>query len=113
MIIFARANDLLAWLLARSEGFPKAQRFVVTARLQNAVLDLCELLHEANARAIPRERLSCLEQADACLGKLRMYTRLAQGWGWLTAGQYAHVGKMIAEVGRLLGGWMRQTSGRA
>lgn len=29
---------------------------------------------------------------------------------WLSDGQYEHVSRMVAEIGRLLGGWMRQSA---
>ena len=111
MVIFTRTYDLLAWLLPRTEKFPKAHRFVVTKRLQDALLDFQESLFDANAHS-GGERLGRLRQADAHLNKLRLYLRLAHQWNWLTAGQYRHVSAMVAEVGRLLGGWLRQSQGR-
>lgn len=108
MVIFTRTYDLLTWLLPRSEGFPKAQRFVVTKRLQDAVLNFQEVIYLANA-AEGRVRLGYLQTADAHLNQLRLYLRLAHDWQWLTGGQYEHVSKMVAEIGRLLGGWLRQT----
>jgi hypothetical protein len=112
MVIFTRTYDLLVWLLPRTEKFPRTQRFVITQRLQNALLDFQEALFDANAHS-SRERLAHLHRADAHLNKLRLYLRLAHQWGWLTAGQYQHVSLMIAEIGKLLGGWLRQTTGRA
>ena len=107
MVILTRTYDLLVWLLPRCESFPKSQRFVVTKRLRDAVLDFQEALFWANAHA-GRQRLTHLQAADAHLNKLRLYLRLAQRWGWLSAGQYEHVSKMVAEIGRLLGGWLKQ-----
>ena len=110
MVIFPRTYDLLSWLLPRSERFPAAQRFVVTKRLQDAALDFQETLFLANAHA-GRQRLAHLLDADAHLNKLRLYLRLAHQQEWLTAGQYEHVSKLVAEIGRLLGGWIKQTRG--
>ena len=107
-MILTRTFDLLTWLLPRAEKFPKAQRFVVTRRLQDAALDFQEALFDANAHR-DAERLAYLTAADAHLDKLRLYLRLARQWGWLTSGQYQHVSAMVADVGRLLGGWRRQT----
>jgi hypothetical protein len=108
LVIFPRTYDLLTWLLPRCERFPAAQRFGVTKRLQDAALDFQEAICLANAHA-GRQRLAHLLDADAHLNKLRLYLRLAQHWGWLTSGQYEHVSKMVAELGRLLGGWIKQT----
>lgn len=110
MVIFPRTYDLLSWLLPRSERFPAAQRFVVTKRLQDAALDFQETIFLANAHS-SRQRLAHLQDADAHLNKLRLYLRLAHQWQWITAGQYEHVSKMVTEVGRLLGGWIKQTRG--
>ena len=106
MVIFARTFDLLEWLLPKSERFPRAYRSTVTRRLMDAALDLQEALVAAEPRS-GRARVSALRDADAALGRLRIYLRLAHRWRWLSDGQYEHVGAMVAEIGRLLGGWLR------
>lgn len=108
MIIFTRTYDLLRWLLPRTEKFPRAQRFVLTKRLQDAALDFQEAIFWANSHS-GRGRMAHLRAADAHLDKLRLYLRLVRDFGWLTGGQYAHVSRMVDEIGRLLGGWIRQT----
>ncbi len=109
MVIFVRVFDLLEWLVPRGEGFPRPFRHTVTARLLGAALDLPEQLFEAQSRR-GRHRRDALTEADATLNKLRLYLRLAHRWGWLSDGQYEHVSRMVAEVGRLLGGWIRQAA---
>ncbi len=42
-----------------------------------------------------------LRAADAGLNKLRLYLRLAHRWRWINDGQYEHVSRLIAEIGRL------------
>ena len=108
MVILTRTYDLLNWLLPKSERFPKLYRSTVTQRLMNAALDLQESLLEAQAYR-DKIRLRHLRAADVHLSKLRLYLRLAQQWGWLSPGQYEHVSRMVAEIGNLLGGWIRQT----
>ena len=93
-------------LLPKSERFPRAYRSTVTQRLMDAALDLQEALIAAEPRR-GRSRLSALREADAALGRLRIYLRLTHRWRWLSDGQYAHAGGMVAEIGRLLGGWLR------
>jgi hypothetical protein len=81
----------------------------VTQRLQNAALDFQELIVEADALR-GQARRERLRQADAALGKVRLYLRLCREWRWLTPGQYQHVAGMVAELGRLLGGWIKTCS---
>ena len=108
MIIFTRTYDFLSWLIPRSMDFPRSQRFVVTKRLQDAALDFYERITEANG-CRGRARLEQQRQADVALDKVRHYLRLANRWGWLSSGQYRHAAAMVAEMGRLLGGWIKQT----
>jgi len=108
MVIFARVFDLLEWLVPKGEAFPRAFRHTVTARLVGAALDLPERLFEAQSRRGERRR-DALAEADAALNTLRLYLRLAHRWHWLSDGQYEHVSRMVAEIGRLLGGWIRQS----
>ncbi len=110
MVIFARVFDLLEWLVPRGEAFPRAFRHTVTARLLGAALDLPEQLFKAQSRR-GQQRRDALAGADASLNKLRLYLRLAHRWRWLSDGQYEHVSRMVAEIGRLLGGWIRQATG--
>lgn len=108
MVIFARTYDLLHWLLPKSERFPKLYRSTVTQRLMDAALDFQEALLTAQAYR-GKIRLRHLRAADAHLDKVRLYLRLAHEWRWLSLGQYQHVSRMVAEIGRLLGGWVQQT----
>jgi hypothetical protein len=110
MVIFTRTYDLLGWLLPKCERFPKLYRSTVTQRLMDAALDLQETLLEAQGYQ-DKIRLRHLKTADVHLSKIRLYLRLVHQWGWLNAGQYEHVSRMVAEIGKLLGGWIRQTEG--
>lgn len=108
MVVFTRVYDLLAWLLPKAESFPCLYRATLTQRMMDAALDLQDRLIEAqNRRGKPRR--DALGLADDALGRLRVYLRLAHQWHWLNDGQYHHVSQMVAEVGRLLGGWIKQS----
>jgi hypothetical protein len=109
MVIFTRTFDFLTWLLPITNNFPRAHRHTFTQRLLNAAFDLRELLEAANHRQ-GRERLAKLREADEALDRVRVYLRLAARWGWLTGGQYQHVAGMVAEIGKLLGGWHKVTN---
>ena len=58
-----------------------------------------------------RERLRQLRECDALLNQLRLYLRLVHHWHWLSDGQYQHISLIVAEIGRLLGGWLKQEIG--
>jgi four helix bundle protein len=108
MPIFTRTFDFLTWLLPATNRFPTAHRHTFTKRLLDAAFDLREQLEAANHH-MGKERLVYLKAADESLDKIRTYLRLAAKWDWLSAGQYQHVANMVAEIGRLLGGWRKIT----
>ncbi|MCO5206233.1 MAG: diversity-generating retroelement protein Avd [Anaerolineae bacterium] len=108
MPIFVRTFEMLAWLLPATNHFPRAQRHTFTRRLLETAFDLSDHLHMANARR-GSARLEQLALADEALVKLRYYVRLAQRFDWWSEGQYKHVATMLAEIGRLLGGWQKIT----
>ncbi len=108
--IFPKTYELLTWLIPHTLNFPRSQRFVVTKRLQDALLDFQEHIIEAN-RVWGAARVTRLRQADADLDKVRLYLRLAERWGWLDAGQYRHVSLLVQEIGCMLGGWIKQPHG--
>ena len=109
--LFARTHDLLLWLVRRTESFPRSQRFVLTRRLQDAAFDFQERIVEA-ALGPGQDLEGCLCRADVDLARLRFYLRLCHELAWLSTGQYAHVSRMVAEVGRLLGGWRKKAAGQ-
>jgi hypothetical protein len=106
MIILSRTFDLLDWLLPKAERFPNVYRRTVVQRMMDAALDFQEALYDAQSQGGSTRRRH-LRAADAALNKLRLYLRLAHRWHWLNDGQYRHVSAMVAELGRLLGGWMK------
>jgi hypothetical protein len=110
MVILTRTFDLLAWLLPKAEGFPRVYRATVTQRLLDAAMDFQETVFAAQSER-SEARLARLRAADARLNTLRLYLRLAHHWHWLNDGQYRHVSVLVAELGRLLGGWLKQTRG--
>ncbi len=105
--IFTRTYDLLKWLIPATVKFPRQHRFVLAESLQKNALLFQEQIIEAARAQRPRP---LLEQADVTLIKLRTHLRLSHDLGLLKKGQYHHVSRMVDEIGRLLGGWMKAKS---
>ena len=110
MPIFTRSFDLIVWLLTVTNHFPKTQRHGFVRRLHDAAFDMREFLEEANCRR-GEARKERLARADEALARVRLYVRLANRLGWLSVSQYGHVAEILAEIGRLLGGWQKASHG--
>jgi len=84
--------------------FPKEQRFRLAARIENSLFAFQELLLRAR-RA--RHKRGVLLEADLELEKLRLYLRLAQEIHCMSFPQYEQAARLVNEVGKLLGGWLK------
>ncbi len=102
--IFVKHYDLMAWLIPRTLAFPKSQRGVLARQVQKELFHIYEMLVDAGMANAP---LPHLTEVDKGLIRLRAYLRLCRDLKLLSIGQYEHVSRLAAEVGRLLGGWMR------
>jgi cytosine/adenosine deaminase-related metal-dependent hydrolase len=104
--IFTKTYDLLLWLLPATTKFPREYRFLLTKAVQETALRFQERLIEAS---VGRGRTTnrALAQADVELTKLRFYLRLSIDLQLFRENQYRHVSLMVAEIGRLLGGWRK------
>jgi four helix bundle protein len=102
--LFARTYDFVAWLIPLTIKFPRSQRFVMAAALQREALRFQELLIEA---AHAKRQSALLQSADAELDKVRTHLRLALEMGLLNSGQYEHAARLLTEIGKLLGGWLK------
>ena len=103
--IFTRTYDLVRWLIPVTIKFPRQQRFVLAARIQHSVLAFHEQIIEAGLSQQPEPML---RRADVTLAKLRVQWRLCRDLELVSLGQYAHGARMLSEIGRLLGGWLKK-----
>jgi hypothetical protein len=102
--IFVKYYDLMLWLIPSTLAFPKSQRGVLARQIQGELFHVYELLVEAGTRDQPHPILA---EVDRGLVRLRTYLRLSRDLRLLSIGQYEHVARLVAEVGRLLGGWIK------
>lgn len=102
--IFVKTSDFILWLLQHTEKFPKSERFRLAKRLEDGAFAFYELLIQTTRTS--RKRATLL-QADMELEKLRLYMRLAHARKLTSQNQYHFASEALAEIGRLLGGWLK------
>jgi hypothetical protein len=98
----------ILWLIPTLEKFPRGQRFLLGDRIENAALDVLDLLIQAT---YTRERRAMLQSANLGLERLRILSRLASDLHYLDPRRYEHAARSIDEVGRCIGGWLKQPGG--
>ena len=107
LVVIAKLYDLVLWSCQHIAKFPRSHRFTLGDRLEVRLYLLLELLLKAK---YTRSRLVLLEQANLELELLRFQFRLAKDLRCLPVDSYGHASRSVDEVGRLVGGWIRQSS---
>jgi len=103
-LVIKRGYDFSKWLLQHTGKFPKSYRFSVAAKLENGILSFIEMTTVANMR---KDKLPLLKQADEALARLRLLFRLSFEMRFINLKSYEYGSNQMNELGRLLGGWIK------
>ena len=106
--IFVKTYDLIHWLLPKTLKFSREYRFALAVPIQEHAFAIQRYLLEAARTGDRNRKARLLRQADVELALLRYKVRLSRDLNVLSFSGYEHVGRLIDEVGRLLGGWIKQ-----
>jgi hypothetical protein len=97
-------ETLLTWTAERVAKFPRDHKFTVGDRLVETCLDIMCNLVEASYK---RDKQPLLASASRALVRARVLVRLARMLRCVSEAQQAHFDRESAELGRMLGGWIR------
>lgn len=106
--IFIKTYDLIQWLLPSTLKFSREYRFTLAVPIQEHAYAVQRCLVEAARARDKREMARLLGKADVELTLLRYKVRLSRDLKIMNFAGYEHASRLIDEVGRLLGGWMKQ-----
>lgn len=109
--IFSKTFDFLVWLLDHTKKFPKSERFRMARRLEDTAFEFYDLLIKATRHK--RRKAAILLEADVTLERLRHYIRLSNHCKLTTTKQYQYASKVLLEIGKLLGGWLKSLNGKS
>lgn len=99
----------IVWLAPAVTGFPRAHKFVLGDRMQNAAMDVLEALIEAT---YTRRREGSLARANLGIEKLRFFVRLAHDLRCLDSRRYEYAARCLDETGRRIGAWRKARRNR-
>jgi len=106
--LFTRTYDFLLWFVPQIQKFPRIYRFTLSERVQRLAFDFQDAIIAAG-KSQGAIRLDKLKQADIQLEQLRIWLRFSRDNQLVTIKQYEHASRGIAEIGRLLGAWLKQS----
>ena len=103
--IFVKWIDFLKWLMFTTEKFPKKLRFTFSDRINHIALNIVEDLIEAR---YSRQKMAELRRANLGIEKLRVLLRISYESKVLPHKAYEHAMVSLNEIGKMLGGWIKQ-----
>ena len=107
--IIQKTYDLIKWYVPLLNQLPRTHRFQLGDRMVDGLYGLLESLIFARYQ---REKLSQLQTINSKLDVLRYQTRLLLDFDLLSHKRYQYVGQLIDEIGKELGGWIKQQKGK-
>lgn len=105
--IFIKWMDFTKWLLGTTEKFPKSARFTFANRINDMALDIVEHLIEAR---YSKSKSQHLKQINLLIEKMRVLLRISFESKYLSHKGYEHSMVSLNEIGRMVGGWIKQQS---
>ncbi len=106
-VVVTQAYDLALWLLPKVEKLPRSYRFTLGLRMTDTVLDLLSLLVKA---CYEKSKTATLQTASNKVNLLRYLLRLSKDLKHFPEEGYFHVMSKLDEIGRMIGGWLRERS---
>jgi len=105
--VITKVYDLFLWMLPKLAKFPKDQRYLLAERIENALLDILEILIEAG---FTKDKLDLLRKANLKLEKFRFLVRIAKDMHYINLNGYEYQARAVNEIGKMIGGWIRQVN---
>jgi hypothetical protein len=93
------------WYVPLLQKLPRDHRFTLGERLIAKLYDLLEGFIRCR---YAREKLSLLQSLNTELELVRYQTRLLKDFQLIDARRYGHASKLLNDIGKSLGGWIRQ-----
>jgi len=102
-----KVEDMLKYGYPALAQFPKSEKFAMAQDIKKSMLSLLEQVIRTNRT---REKRPLLYTIDVELEVLRTQIRLAMELEFLPFGKYEVWSNHLAEIGRMLGGWLKSVN---
>lgn len=106
LVVFQKAYDCYLYLHNALKCLPKSEKFVLSADIKNTFFEMLKLFLIANKLQYKKKTLY---DADIKLDLLRFMIKTAYDLKFLPPKKFEILSRMLSEIGRLLGGWIKSS----
>lgn len=104
--ILQKVYDMTKYGYQALAQFPKSEKFALAADIKRCMHTILERCIEARKKYYKK---TTLQDMDVEIAKLKAFLRLSQELGFLPFRKYEIWSKMVVEIGKMLGGWIKST----
>lgn len=105
--VIEKHYKLILWMLPKMANFPRDQRFLLADRIEKLLLDILEMLIEANYSKQKRE---ILIKVNLRLDLLRFMMRISKDMKYVNVNSYDFFCQSAIEIGKMVGGWLKASA---
>lgn len=105
--ILTKIHDMAKYAYPALAQYPKSEKFALVADIKRCMDNILERAIEASKKYYKK---TTLQEMDVELMKLRHYLRLSEELGFLPHKKYEVWSGMVVELGKMLGGWIKQVN---
>lgn len=102
--ILQKVYDMTKYGYNALKQFPKSEKFALAADIKRCMHLILERTIEAKKKYYKK---TTLQELDVEIAKLKAYLRLSFELGYLPQKKYEIWSKLVVEIGKMLGGWMK------
>jgi four helix bundle protein len=106
LIIQQKHKDLVLYAYRCLGQFPKSERHVLAADIRKGLYEIDALIIRAQKRYYKK---TTLQDLDIEVELLKNKIRLAKDLDYLPFKKYENLEKMLLEIGRMVGGWIKSS----
>ena len=111
LLVIDRTYELLKWFLGRLEKFPRSHRYGLGQQIEQRLYTVFDGLLRAKYTGAG-DKSASLAEVNLELESLRMLCRLAHELGMLPHKSQEYAAREMIEIGRMVGGWLKQQERR-
>lgn len=108
LVIYKKAEELLNFIYPIVINFPNAEKFALSQEIKQSFYALLRNIMLANN--IRHKRRLYQEEIDAYVKLLLVLFNVAKKQKYITQKKNLQIQQMLAEIGRILGGWMKSNN---
>ena len=105
-----KLEDLAVEVHKAMEQYPKHEKYGLAKETDLCVIRAAALVARANKLSCFRDKRECIDKADMELAVLKILLRLGNRLQYISNGRYGVIAGLVAEAGKMIGGWIKSSA---